>query len=336
MVEFNLSKAFSLLRMRDYLAGRPREEAKSQIQMENLFLENLLKKRQLTEPTPSAKEFAKQQLALEKEQRQQAWEEKTFIFGKLVEFMKDPATDPAMREHYGKLSQTYYFANDPKLRALLDPLAKGTPLDPMEQKLMAFDRQYPRPQSPMVRYEEGQPANINEENEREWAEYMLRLGEWRFRRAVVAHGATEAKAAFAPPRFVQVLAMVGEGEDRRPGNLWYIDKQTDQVNSISQIIRQVDLDQAKKWGFPLEVIKARGFMPTGPPTEGVYGGGKFRVTPGVGLPDGQTRTDLQFYGKEDKDIKAIPKPWLEAFAGLAHDIDPTDFDDLKRDSDAVS
>uniref|UniRef100_A0A6M3KVA4 Uncharacterized protein n=2 Tax=viral metagenome TaxID=1070528 RepID=A0A6M3KVA4_9ZZZZ len=274
----------------------PIDKAKSLATLQNIGLRNLALSRELSEPSSHEVDMAK------------------FTFNKLKDIMLDPSTSPASKEHYGELLKRQFFGFSPQLREILAPLAKGTPLDPMEQKAMAFDRMNPPLSWPTNK--DGERLEETPENFSQIASYKFAELDRKLQREMVVYGVEAGKARAKLPTFVPV------GEKYA-----YRDSSTRSIFSVDPNAMIRNPKQASEWGWSISKMLIEDFEPTGPAKEILTDNGTVSVMPGRKLSTGEFVQDQQFYGQSKEDISSIPEPVLDGMAAYELDLDDKDIKD---------
>lgn len=270
------------------------------------------------------------------EERKRQEEESKLVFTSLKELAMDNKLSPVARDHYTELLRNHYFNLSPDMRAVVEPLMRYSPLDPMEIKANEYDKIY-GPSMPKMPYQstktgknswQGGPAPITPENEAEWAKYELAMGRYTYRRDIFLLG-KEAADAKKQPKLIQVLDSIGEGENRRPGNLWFLDEDSQMVMRAPFDVIGEDLQKARERGYPLPVAIKNNFFPeTDPITITDANGNTSRMVGGRDLITGAPKFDVHNFGKKKAKTEGIPPDMLEA---LGYVVRGTKWDSKEKD-----
>lgn len=238
-------------------------------------------------------------------------QEQKSIMGMLKEVLMDPSLSPATRENYEGLFTNHYFGLNEKQRAALAPLVAGTPVDPMHQKAMAFDKMYPRIPMPVVR--EGDsiftPPEDDPKYQMMWADYKFKAADRKYLKAMTIHGKEVGDEIAKPPTFIPV------GD-----KLAYRDEKSKQPYLTDLNMLKVDVERAKKWGWSVPRMVSEDFYPVSEPRMGTYRGQKIEVTPGRKLSTGEFLPNMETYGNVDESIPPLPDPLRQAVAIAASDV----------------
>lgn len=271
----------------------------------------------------------KQSMQLEREKAQ--WDRThdgaKLVFGLMEKALSNSALSEAHREWLLNLSDSYKSSLPKELRAGFEALPGLRFLSEEGQREREFDRRFERPKDPVGA--DGLPLPLTAENEPIIAKTRLAQMEHDYKKVISIFGPEKGKEMMKLPKFISVLpgAQAGQGTPKVgakaaegasgyvPGvgtgqetsqNLWFIDPDTRQVQSVNLGVLGVDLKQAQEWGYSLLDMAKSGAAPIAPPQIMTIDGESARITPMKALMGGKEFVDKINYGKPDSAYSGIP------------------------------
>jgi hypothetical protein len=297
---------------------------KEQLDLENVALRNIELRQKLSEPSQYQQEQAKQE-----------GERQKYIFSTIKDLALDVRVPQATRDYYNSMMSMHYYSLTPEMQNILTPLLVNSPMDANTQKVEFFDKYGDQPPEKPYTSKLGKFANTGDElprtqeNAQRWAEYDIGMAEYTMKRNLFLFGKDYANTVKLP-KFHQPVEWIGEGEQRRPGDFWYRDPDTQRITNIPASIAEADTKKLEDWGWTMARVRNSGLRPVAEPIMATVGGNRVQITPVKDLVTGRESYEVFSYDKNDDTVKKLPPKILTALGELGRG---TSYDDTKAVKD---
>lgn len=216
-----------------------------------------------------------------------------------------PMGDPG-REWASGMMEGLMATMSPMQRSAFEATRVLRPISPQEKNAnWFFKMKGPRPGALLA--ENGEPLPLDEKTEAQHAQRTFEQLKYDHEFYISTEGKEKGEAMHKMPTFITPRGAKG---------LFYAhDPATQRLIPLDPKVLGGDPEKYEEWGYTWPMIANMQGIPTGPPVEIISDGMTVRRIPIVKF-DGSVTWDTQFYGRDDKNIKAIPNDILDAMSAL--------------------